>query len=36
MTEDDVIQLKSSCFTAAAFIGITAVAIGLLFHTMIG
>jgi hypothetical protein len=36
MTDDDVTQLKSSCFTAAAFIGVTALALGLMFHTMLG
>jgi len=36
MTNDDIVQLKSSCITAAAFIGITALTIGVLFQTMIG
>lgn len=36
MTDDDVTQLKSSCLTAAAFIGFTALTLGLMFHTLIG
>lgn len=36
MTDDDVIQLKSSCLTAAAFIGVAALTLGFMFHTMLG
>ena len=36
MTDYDVSQLKSSCLTAAAFIGIMATTIAVMFHMMIG
>lgn len=32
MTDYDVNQLKSSCFTAIVFMSVAAVALGLMFH----
>lgn len=36
MTDYDITQLKSSCLTAAAFIGVTAAVLAVTFHMMIG
>jgi hypothetical protein len=36
MTDYDITQLKSSCLTAAAFIGVTATVLAFTFHMMIG